>query len=306
MIDTELVKMNINLDSLNLKNPIMPASGTFDIQDTILNKEQLVRLGALVTKSVAYGTRQGNPGPRIWETDSGMLNAVGIPSKGFEYFKANEMPLLQEVGNNIIVSIVGDSVEDYCKLVKKLDRLNDISALELNLSCPNLNDGLQFGINEEVMGELIYKIKKNTQKIIIAKLSPNVSDITRMALTAEEAGSNIVTIANTLVGMAIDIEKQIPRLGNKIGGLSGPAIRPIVVRMIWEAKKKLKVPIIGVGGVTSADDAIELFLAGATAVQVGSANFSNPYIMFDIIQGIKRYLSRKGYNSIQDIIGILD
>ncbi len=297
--------LKIKLNSLFLKNPVMPASGTFDVRDTILNKRQLNNLGAIVTKSISLEKRTGNPGPRIWETDCGMLNAVGIPSKGFEEFKEKELPLLKEANDTIIVSIVGNSNEDFCKLAGKLDQIEAISALEINLSCPNLNDGLHFGINKVVMAELINNIKKSTQKVLIAKLSPNVSDITEMALAAEQAGADIITIANTLVGMAIDIENQKPGLGNKVGGLSGPAIRPIVVRMIWETSKVVKIPIIGVGGITCAEDALEMFLAGASAIQIGSANFSNPLIMFDAIEGIKEYLIRKNYSSIKDIVGIV-
>jgi len=237
------VDLTIKLGSLLLKNPIMPASGTFDARDTILNKKQLKSLGAVVTKSISLENRTGNPGPRIWETDGGMLNAVGIPSKGIEEFKEKELPLLEEVNDTIIVSMVGNSNEDFCNLASRLDKIKEISALEINLSCPNLNNGLQFGINKGVMAELISNIKKHSEKVLIAKLSPNVSDITEMASAAEQAGADILTIANTLLGMAIDIEKQKPRLGNRVGGLSGPAIRPIVVRMIWETRKEVKIPI---------------------------------------------------------------
>lgn len=299
------VELSVNLGSLNLKNPVMPASGTFDIKGTLLNKKELNCLGALVTKSITLHQRPGNPGPRLWETDCGMLNAVGIPSLGFDFFKEKELPLLEEANDTIVVSLVGNSILDFCLLAKKLNAIPTISALEINLSCPNLNDGLFFGVNKEILGSLIYNIKKNTQKVVIAKLSPNVTDITEMALTAQEAGADIVTIANTLLGMAIDVENQKPRLKNKIGGLSGPAIRPIIVRMIWECSKRLKVPIIGVGGITCAEDALEMILVGASAVQVGCANFSNPYVMLDIIKGIEKYLSRNNYKSIKDIIGLI-
>jgi len=301
----EKFDLKIKLGSLSLKNPVMPASGTFDIRDTILNKSQLNRLGAVVTKSISLEKRTGNPGPRIWETECGMLNAVGIPSKGWEEFQEKELPLLKEANDTIIVSMVGRTEEDFCHLAGKLDEIDAISALEINLSCPNLNDGLHFGINKKIMAELIYHIKQNTQKTVIAKLSPNVSDITEMAQAAEQAGADIITIANTLVGMAIDIEKQKPRLGNKVGGLSGPAIRPIVVRMVWETSKVVKIPIIGVGGITCTEDALEILLAGASAVQIGAANFSNPLIMLDIINGIGDYLARKKCSSLRDIIGVV-
>ncbi len=299
------VDLSINLGYLHLKNPVMPASGTFDIRDTLLNQRQLNSLGAIITKSIASHKREGNPGPRIWETDGGMLNAVGVPTEGFEYFKEKILPLLEEANDTIIVSMVGDSIADFCQLAKRLDDLERISALEINLSCPNLNNGLYFGINKDVLGNLIHQLKLSTRKVVIAKLSPNVTDITEMALTAQEAGADIITIANTLLGMAIDIEAQKPRLGNKVGGLSGPAIKPIIVRMIWECSKRIKIPIIGVGGVTSAEDALEMILVGASAIQVGCANFSNPYVMFDIIKGVEKYLSRKNYKSIKDIIGLI-
>lgn len=299
------VELGIKISSLYLKNPVMPASGTFDIRDTILSQGELNKLGAIVTKSVSLYRRTGNPGPRVWETDAGMLNAVGIPSKGFEEFVENELPFLENTNNTIIVSMVGNTKQEFCELANRLDQISSISALEINLSCPNLNDGLFFGINKSVMAELINNIRKNTQKVVIAKLSPNVSDITEMALTAQKAGADIITIANTLVGMSVDTEYQKPRLGNKVGGLSGPAIRPIVVRMIWETSKVVTIPIIGVGGIACAHDAIEMFLVGASAVQVGCANFSNPYIMLEVIRGIEDYLNRKNYKSIKDIIGLI-
>lgn len=215
------------------------------------------------------------------------------------------MHLLKRANNIIIVSLLGNSVEDFCNLAGYLNKIEEISALEINLSCPNLNNGIPFGVNEDKSYELIFNIKRNTLKPIIAKLSPNVSDIKKMALSVQNAGAEIITIANTFMGMAIDVDKHIPKLGNKIGGLSGPAIRPIVVRMIWEVAQVIDIPIMGVGGVCCAEDAIEMFLVGASAVQVGSANFSNPYIMLEIITGIKRYLKEKKYNSIQDIIGLV-
>jgi len=302
---TKEVSLEVDLGPLHLKNPIMPASGTFDVKCTLLNENELNRLGAVVPKSIAFKGREGNPEPRICETDCGLLNAVGVPSKGVEYFIKEELPLLKKANNIIIVSLLGNSVEDFCNLAGYLNKIEEISALEINLSCPNLNNGIPFGVNEDKLYELIFNIKKNTSKPIIAKLSPNVSDIKKMALSVQNAGAEIITIANTFMGMAIDVDKQLPRLGNNIGGLSGPAIRPIVIRMIWEIAQVIDIPIIGVGGVCCAEDAIEMFLVGASAVQVGSANFSNPYIMLEIITGIKRYLKEKKYNSIQDIIGLI-
>lgn len=302
---TKEVNLEVDLGPLHLKNPIMPASGTFDVRCTLLNDGELNRLGAVVAKSIAFKKREGNPEPRIYETDCGLLNAVGVPSKGVEHFTKEELPLLKKANNIIIVSLMGNSIEDFCNLAEYLNEVGEISALEINLSCPNLNNGIPFGVNEERLRALILNIKKSTSKPIIAKLSPNVSDIKKMALTVQDAGAEIITIANTFMGMAIDIDKQLPRLGNNIGGLSGPAIRPIVVRMIWEVAQVIDVPIIGVGGICCAEDAIEMFLVGASAVQVGSANFSNPYVMLEIITGIKRYLKEKKYNSIQDMIGLV-
>ncbi len=299
------VDLKINLGPLSLKNPLMPASGTFDINDTILSNELLSKLGALVTKSISLEKRPGNPGPRVWETDCGMLNSAGIPSKGFDRFLEEDLPLLEASNDTVIVSIVGDTERDFCNLANKLDKIKSISALEINLSCPNLNNDLHFGINKEIITELIFNIKKNTQKVVIAKLSPNVSDITEIAKAAEQAGADIITIANTLIGMAIDVEKQKPRLGNSVGGLSGPAIRPIIVRMVWETSKVVQIPIIGVGGITCAEDALEMLLAGASAIQIGAANFSNPLVMHEIIDGIRRYLIRKKYDSISEIIGMV-
>jgi dihydroorotate dehydrogenase (NAD+) catalytic subunit len=302
---TKEVGLEVDLGPLHLKNPIMPASGTFDVKCTLLNENELNRLGAVVPKSIASKGREGNPEPRICETDCGLLNAVGVPSKGVEYFLKEDLPLLQKTNDTIIVSLTGNSIEDFCNLAERLSKVKEISALEINLSCPNLNNGIPFGNNKKKLYELIVNIKKSTTKPIIAKLSSNVSDIKEMALAAEKAGTDIINIANTLMGMAIDIDKQIPCLGNKIGGLSGPAIRPIVVRMVWESAQVVNIPIIGVGGVCCAKDAIEMFLAGASAIQVGSANFSNPYVMLEIILEVKRYLKEKKYNSIKDIIGLV-
>jgi len=302
---TKEVSLKVDLGHLHLKNPIMPASGTFDVRCTLLNENELNRLGAVVPKSIAFKGREGNPEPRTCETDCGLLNAVGVPSKGVEYFIKEELPLLKKANNIIIVSLLGNSVGDFCNLAGYLNKIEEISALEINLSCPNLNNGIPFGVNEDKLYELIFNIKKNTSKPIIAKLSPNVSDIKKMALSVQNAGAEIITIANTFMGMAIDVDRQLPRLGNNIGGLSGPAIRPIVVRMIWEIAQVIDIPIIGVGGVCCAEDAIEMFLAGASAVQVGSANFSNPYIMLEIIKEIKEYLIKKKYESIRDIIGLI-
>jgi len=302
---TKEVNLEVDLGPLHLKNPIMPASGTFDVRCNLLNEGELNRLGAVVAKSITFKERKGNPEPRIYETDCGLLNAVGVPSKGVEHFTKEELPLLKKANNIIIVSLTGNSIEDFCNLAGYLNEIGEISALEINLSCPNLNNGIPFGVNEDKLYELIFNIKKNTSKPIIAKLSPNVSDIKKMALSVQNAGAEIITIANTFMGMAIDVDKQSSRLGNNIGGLSGPAIRPIVVRMIWEIAQVIDIPIIGVGGVCCAEDAIEMFLVGASAVQVGSASFSNPYIMLEIITGIKRYLKEKKYNSIQDIVGLV-
>jgi len=302
---TKEVSLEVDLGPLHLKNPIMPASGTFDVKCTLLNEDELNRLGAVVAKSIAFKSREGNPEPRTCETDCGLLNAVGVPSKGVEFFIKDELPLLKKANNIIIVSLLGNSVEDFCNLAGYLNKIEEISALEINLSCPNLNNGIPFGVDEDKLYELIFNIKKNTSKLIIAKLSPNVSDIKKMALSVQSAGAEIITIANTFMGMAIDVDKQLPRLGNNIGGLSGPAIRPIVVRMIWEIAQVIDIPIIGVGGVCCIEDAIEMFLVGASAVQVGSANFSNPYVMLEIITGIKKYLKEKKYNSIKEITGLV-
>ena len=302
---TKEVSLEVDLGPLHLKNPIMPASGTFDIRYTLLNEKELDSLGAILPKSIAFQEREGNPGPRICETDCGLLNAVGVPSKGVEYFIQEELPLLKKANNTIIVSLMGNSIEDFCNLAEYLNKNKEISAFEINLSCPNLNNGIPFGVNQDKLYELIFNIKKNTSKPIIAKLSPNVSDIKEMALTAKKAGAQIITVANTLMGMAIDVDKQVFRLGNTMGGLSGPAIRPIVVRMIWEIAQSVDIPIIGVGGVCCAEDAIEMFLAGASTVQIGSANFFNPYVMLEVIEGIEKYLIKKKYHSIQDIIGLM-
>ncbi|MBO8162161.1 MAG: dihydroorotate dehydrogenase [Brevibacillus sp.] len=294
--------LEVSIGKLRLKNPIMPASGAFgeDMEEVI----DFNRLGAVVPKSITKYPRRGNATPRVCETPAGMINSIGIQSKGLEYYLAKTLPYYTKYETPLISSISADSIDEFAEMAEIIAREEVVKALELNISCPNLKgNGVAFGMDADITHQLIRKVRTVTDKPIIAKLTPNVTRIQDIAIAAEEAGADGLNVANTILAMAIDVHTRKPKIGNVMGGISGPAIKPIIVRMIYQVHQVCKLPIIGCGGVMTGEDAIEMMLAGATAVQVGTANFINPTAMLDILEEIKAYMKTYQIQNITDIIG---
>jgi dihydroorotate dehydrogenase (NAD+) catalytic subunit len=296
--------MKVNIGSLELKNPVMTASGTFGYGKEFDSLVNLHRLGAIIAKGISLLPMQGNPPPRIAETACGMLNAIGLENVGLERFLTEKLTFLKSIDTPLIVNILGDTVEDYEQLAKQLDDEEKVAAVEVNISCPNVKQGgVAFGTDPDMAHAVTKAVCRHFSRPVIVKLSPNVTDIALIGRAVEEAGADGVSLINTVLGMAIDIESCKPKLANTFGGLSGPAIKPIALRMVWQVAASVSIPVIGIGGITTAADAIEFFLAGATAVQVGTANFINPQATEEIIDGIELYLEKKGITSIGDVIG---
>jgi len=297
----------VEIGSLKLKNPVMTASGTFGYGEEYTEFLDLNMLGAVVVKGISLKPMEGNPPPRICETPCGMLNAIGLQNIGLKRFLKEKLPYLRQFDTKIIVNILGNTIQEYVRLSKELDDAG-VDAIELNVSCPNVKKGgIIFGTDKRALSRLVSKVKKSAGKsLLITKLSPNVSDITEFAKAAEESGSDALSLINTLRGMAIDIETRRPKLANITGGLSGPAIKPVALRMVWEASQSVRIPVIGIGGIINAQDAIEFMLAGATAIQVGTGNFINPMATIEIIHGIRSYSEGKNIDNIRDIIGSVD
>ncbi|WP_417910833.1 dihydroorotate dehydrogenase [Candidatus Electronema sp. PJ] len=299
--------LRVQLGSLQLRNPVLTASGTFGYAEEFSSFVNLNMLGGIIVKGISLEPRAGNPPPRIVETACGMLNAIGLENVGVARFISEKMPYLRTLTAPLIVNILGDSVEEYGELARRLDEVPGISALELNISCPNVKKGgVAFGSSPELAFAVTAATRKATKLPLIVKLSPNVTDITVMAKAVEEAGADAVSLINTLIGMAIDAERRRPRLANLIGGLSGPAIKPIALRMVWQTARAVSIPVIGIGGIGTAEDAVEFLLAGASAVQVGTAHFYDPSAAEHIIAGLEEYLRRQGEERVTDIIGALD
>lgn len=297
---------SVTIAGVTLKNPVMTASGTFGSGMEYGDFVDLNRLGAVVTKGVANVPWPGNPTPRVAEVYGGMLNAIGLQNPGIDVFLKRDIPFLQHYDTKIIVNVCGKTVEDYLEVVEKL---NDSAAdmLEINVSCPNVKEGaIAFGQKADCLFDITSKIKNVARKPIIMKLSPNVTDITEMAKAAEAAGADAISLINTITGMKIDIHKRTFALANRTGGMSGPAIRPVAVRMVYQASHAVKIPVIGMGGIATAEDAIEFLLAGATAVSVGAVNFMNPYATVEIIEGIEQYMTKYGVEDIQELIGAVN
>ena len=301
-----MVQLNTKIGSLELKNPVMTASGTFGYGTEYADFMDISRLGAIIVKGTTLAPRQGNPYPRMAETPSGMLNAVGLQNKGVDYFVDHIYPEVQKIGTAIIVNVSGSCIDDYVQCASIINTLDDIPAIELNISCPNVKQGgMAFGVNPESAAQVVSAVRKAYDKTLIVKLSPNVTDITEIARAVEGAGADSVSLINTMLGMAIDAEKRRPILSTITGGMSGPAVKPVALRMVWQTAKAVKIPIIGLGGICSATDAIEFLLAGASAIQIGTANFIDPSISEKVVDGIADYLQRHGFNSVQEIIGAL-
>lgn len=291
---------------LTLRNPVMTASGTFGYGLEFADYVNLHCLGAIVVKGISLLPRYGNPPARIVETAGGMLNAIGLENVGVEKFLAEKLPPLRGLGTPIVVNILGDSIDEYALLAKKLNNIGGISAVEVNISCPNVKQGgVAFGTDPEMVRQVTRAVKENTALPVIIKLSPNVTDITSTARAAEEGGADALSLINTLMGMAIDHRSKRPRLANVIGGLSGPAIKPVALRMVWQTARVVKIPVIGIGGIMGPADALEFLIAGASAVQVGTANFVNPDTSERVVEGIAAYLRESGCRSVGEIIGSL-
>lgn len=295
----------VNIAGVELKNPVTVASGTFGSGAEYGDFVDLNRLGAVTTKGVANVPWEGNPTPRIAETYGGMLNAVGLQNPGYDLFAERDIPYLKKFDTKIIVNVCGRTKEDYIDVVEKLGH-EDVDLLEINISCPNVkHGGIAFGQDPKAVEDITKKVKQVAKQPVIMKLSPNVTDITEMARAAEAGGADALSLINTLTGMQIDVERQKFVLANKTGGLSGPAIKPVAVRMVYQTANAVNIPIIGMGGIASAQDAMEFILAGATAVSVGTANFNNPNTTIEVIEGIKDYMRRHHVDNIQDLIGLV-
>lgn len=291
---------------LSLKNPVMTASGTFGYASEFVDLVDLNRLGAIVVKGLSLEPSIGNPPPRIVETPCGMLNAIGLENVGIKAFISEKLPFLQTLSPPLIVNIYGKSIEEYSELARYIEDVEDISAIEVNISCPNVKSGgIAFGVDPQAAFDVISAVRKRISKTLIVKLSPNVTDITLIARSVADAGADCLSLINTLTGMVIDIETRRPKLANITGGLSGPAIRPVAVRMVWQVAQAVSVPIIGIGGIMTASDALEFLIAGASAVQVGTANFVNPRATLDIIEGIETFMVQHHIEKLSDITGTL-
>lgn len=302
-----MVDLRVKIHDIEFKNPVTVASGTFGFGEEMLEFVDVNKLGGIFIKGLTLENREGNDYPRMAETASGMLNAVGLQNKGIDYFIDHIYPNIKDFDTHIIANVNGSTVEDYIAVTEKLNELDKVPAIELNISCPNVKQGgMLFGTSCPSAIAVTEAVRKAYDKTLIVKLSPNVTDIAEMALAVEGAGADSVSLINTLVGMAIDAETRKPILSTVTGGLSGPAIKPVALRMVWQVYKAVKIPIVGIGGIMNATDAIEFFLAGATSIQVGTANFIDPGISVKIIDGIEAYLQKHNISDVNDLIGALE
>lgn len=302
-----MADLNVNIGNLCMKNPVMTASGTFGYGEEFEDFIDIERIGGILVKGTTLHKREGNPYPRMAETPSGMLNAVGLQNKGVNYFVKQIYPRIKDINTNIIVNVSGSTIDDYVKTAEIINELDKIPAIELNISCPNVKEGgMAFGVSAKSACNVIKEVRSAYKKTLIVKLSPNVTDITEIARAAEDSGADSVSLINTLLGMAIDVERRRPLLSTITGGLSGPAVKPIALRMVWQVAKAVNIPVIGMGGIMNWKDAVEFLLAGASAVQIGTANFIDPAVTVKVIDGINDYLDRNGYKSVKDIVGALE
>ena len=298
--------LSVNIGELRLKNPVLTASGTFGYGEEFADFVDLERLGGFIVKGTTLNPRDGNPYPRMAETPAGMLNAVGLQNKGVDYFIGHIYPRIKDLDTNVLVNLSGSSIEDYVAAAEKLAGLERVPAIELNISCPNVKaGGMAFGTSCEAAGRVVAAVRRAYPKTLVVKLSPNVTDIASIAKAVEAEGADAVSLINTLLGMAVNSETQRPVLSTVTGGLSGACVKPIALRMVWQVYHAVKVPIIGLGGIMNATDASEFFLAGATAIQVGTANFINPRVTMEIVDGIAAYLERKNIGSVRELVGQL-
>lgn len=301
-----MADLRVQIDRLQLRNPVMTASGTFGYGVEYADLVPLERLGAVIVKGTTLHPREGNDYPRMAETASGMLNCVGLQNKGVDYFCKEIYPQIRNLGCPMIVNVSGSTIEDYAECAARIDALDDIPAIELNISCPNVRQGgMAFGTSCSAAASVVKAVRQRYNKTLIVKLSPNVTDITEIARACEAEGADSLSLINTLMGMDIDIERRCSRLSIGTGGLSGPAIKPVALRMVWQVAKAVKLPVIGLGGICTAEDAIQFLMAGATAVQIGTANFIDPTVTIKIIDGLTEWLDRHNHSSVTEIIGCL-
>ncbi len=301
-----MARLNVNIGALELKNPVMTASGTFGYGLEFADFVPLEEIGGIIVKGTTLHAREGNDYPRMAETAQGMLNCVGLQNKGVDYFADHIYPQLKDIQTHFIVNVSGSSPEDYAECAARIDALERVPAIELNISCPNVRQGgMAFGTTCEGAASVVKAVRARYHKTLIVKLSPNVTHIADIARACEAEGADSVSLINTLMGMAIDIEKRRPVLSIATGGLSGPAVKPVALRMVWQVAKAVNIPVVGLGGIQSATDAIEFFMAGATAIEIGTANFLDPAVTIKVRDGINEWLDRHGCDSVQDIIGAL-
>jgi len=302
-----MARLNVKIGNLSLKNPVMTASGTFGYGLEFQDLMPLDGIGGIIVKGTTLYPREGNDYPRMAETASGMLNCVGLQNKGVDYFCEHIYPQIKDIDTNMIVNVSGSSPEDYAECAARIAALDRIPAIELNISCPNVKDGgMAFGVTCAGASSVVRAVRERYHKTLIVKLSPNVTDITEIARAVEAEGADSVSLINTLMGMSIDIEKRKPRLSIKTGGLSGPAVKPVALRMVWQVARAVKIPVVGLGGICSAEDAIEFLMAGATAIEIGTANFLDPTISIKVRNGINEWLDSHGCKSVTEIIGVVD
>ena len=302
-----MADLRVKIGNLELKNPVMTASGTFGYGPEYADFVELSEIGGIIVKGTTLHPRQGNDYPRMAETASGMLNCVGLQNKGVDYFCEHIYPEIKDIDTNMIVNVSGSSPEDYAECAARIDALDKIPAIELHISCPNVKDGgMAFGVTCEGAASVVRAVRKSYHKTLIVKLSPNVTDITEIARAVEAEGADSVSLINTLMGMAIDIEKRKPMLSINTGGLSGPAVKPVALRMVWQVAKAVGIPVVGLGGICNANDAIEFMLAGASAIEIGTANFLDPQVTVKVKNGINEWLDKHGCKSVTEIIGQLE
>lgn len=301
-----MAAINVKIKDLNLKNPVMTASGTFGYGLEFADFVPLEEIGGIIVKGTTLNPRQGNDYPRMVETAQGMLNCVGLQNKGVDYFAQHIYPLIKDIDTNMIVNVSGSSPEDYAECAARVDALERIPAIELNISCPNVKDGgMAFGVTCAGAASVVRAVRQRYSKTLIVKLSPNVTNIAEIAKAVEAEGADSVSLINTLMGMSIDIEKRCSRLSIGTGGLSGPAVKPVALRMVWQVAKAVKIPVVGLGGIMTAEDAIEFLMAGATAIEIGTANFIDPAVTIKVRDGISDWLDSHGCKSVQEIIGVV-
>lgn len=301
-----MANLSVNIGNLNLKNPVMTASGTFGYGIEFQDFVPLDQIGGIIVKGTTLLHREGNPYPRMAETAQGMLNCVGLQNKGVDYFCRNIYPQIKDIDTQMIVNVSGNSPENYAECAARVNELENIRAIELNISCPNVKSGgMAFGVTCEGAASVVREVRKKYDKTLIVKLSPNVTDITEIARAVEAEGADSVSLINTLMGTSIDIEKRCFNLSIGTGGLSGPCVKPVALRMVYQVTKAVKIPVVGLGGISSATDAIEFLMAGATAIEIGTANFLDPAITVKVKDGINEWLDAHGCSSVQEIIGVL-